>query len=103
MGRAPQTTHLSLLIKSSLISRLRWFHLGNRRQQEGRASLRNLYKTLTSSLRAIQDCDQALKLDSHDALTYYRRGLSPQKKAEKSGGKADIAKSKQLDSKVDQQ
>jgi len=29
--------------------------------------------------------------------------LSPQKKGEKSGGKADIAKAKQLDSKVDQQ
>jgi Flp pilus assembly protein TadD len=52
---------------------------------------------------AIQDCDQALKLDSNDAFACYNRGLSKQKTGEKSGGKADIAKAKQLNSKVDEQ
>jgi tetratricopeptide (TPR) repeat protein len=53
---------------------------------------------------AIQDCDQAIKFDPDDAaVAYYVRGLSKQKKGDKSGGKADIAKAKQLDPKVDQQ
>jgi tetratricopeptide (TPR) repeat protein len=52
---------------------------------------------------ALQDCEQALKLDSDNALAYYARGLAKQKKGDKSGAKADIAKAKQLDPKVDQQ
>jgi tetratricopeptide (TPR) repeat protein len=52
---------------------------------------------------AIQDCDQAIKLDPDNAaVAYYVRGLSKQKKGDKSGAKADIATAKQLDPKVDQ-
>jgi tetratricopeptide (TPR) repeat protein len=52
---------------------------------------------------AIQDCDQAIKLDPDNAaVAYYIRGLSKQKKGDKSGAKADIATAKQLDPKVDQ-
>jgi tetratricopeptide (TPR) repeat protein len=52
---------------------------------------------------AIQDCDQAIKLDPDNAaVAYYVRGLSKQKKGDKSGAKADIATAKLLDPKIDQ-
>ena len=50
--------------------------------------------------RAIQDYDQAIRLNPNFALAFYWRGISKQKKGDKAGGDADIAKAKQLDPKV---
>jgi Flp pilus assembly protein TadD len=52
--------------------------------------------------RAIEDCDQAMKLDPKDANPYYNRGLVKLKKGDKAGGDADIAKARQLNPKVGQ-
>lgn len=52
---------------------------------------------------AIQDCDEAINRDPNDAAAFYVRGLSKQKKGDKSGGKADVAKAKLIDPKVEQQ
>lgn len=45
--------------------------------------------------RALENCNQALKLDSQDAMTHYATGLTYAKRAERTGSMADLSAAKQ--------
>jgi tetratricopeptide (TPR) repeat protein len=50
--------------------------------------------------RAIQDFDQAIKLDPSDADNFYERSLAKAKKGDKQGADADLAAARRIDPNV---
>jgi Flp pilus assembly protein TadD len=52
--------------------------------------------------RAIQDFDQAIRLEPSYAFAYLGRGMAKRKSGDTAGGDADIAQAKQLDPKLGQ-
>ena len=50
--------------------------------------------------RAIQDYDQALRLDPKNAYALYNRGVAKSRKGDKNGGEADQAAGKRMDPSV---
>jgi Flp pilus assembly protein TadD len=50
--------------------------------------------------RAIQDYDQAVRINPNDAMNFYGRGMMKIWKGDKAAGDADIAHAQQLDPNV---
>jgi tetratricopeptide (TPR) repeat protein len=60
----------------------------------------NAYRNMRQFAQAIQDYDQALKLNPEDAETFYNRGAAKKAIGDEAGGEADMKKSRELNPEI---
>jgi tetratricopeptide (TPR) repeat protein len=60
----------------------------------------NAYRNMSQFVQAIQDYDQAIKLNPDDAETFYNRGAAKKAIGDEAGGGADMKKARELDPQI---